>query len=66
MSVARVAARTRVNRRGAQIIGVVGALIFGPKNLAGLGKDLGKVAGSLKAEVRCEIARLIVRVVQVL
>ena len=24
------------------------ALIFGPKNLAGLGKDLGKVAGSLK------------------
>ena len=32
------------------IIGIVGALIFGPKNLAGLGKDLGKVAGSLKAE----------------
>ena len=35
-----------------QVIGVIAALIFGPKNLAGLGKDLGKIAGSLKAEVR--------------
>lgn len=32
------------------VIGVLAALIFGPKNLAGLGKDLGKIAGSLKAE----------------
>eukprot|EP00287_Rhodomonas_sp_CCMP768_P008274 CAMPEP_0196719738 /NCGR_PEP_ID=MMETSP1091-20130531/2680_1 /TAXON_ID=302021 /ORGANISM="Rhodomonas sp., Strain CCMP768" /LENGTH=165 /DNA_ID=CAMNT_0042060775 /DNA_START=39 /DNA_END=536 /DNA_ORIENTATION=+ len=32
------------------VIGAIGALIFGPKNLAGLGKDLGKVAGSLKKE----------------
>jgi len=45
---------TSESTRGLQIIGVVGALIFGPKNLAGLGKDLGKVAGSLKAEVHCE------------
>jgi len=37
---------------------VIGALIFGPKNLAGLGKDLGKVAGSLKAEVRFALASL--------
>jgi Sec-independent protein translocase protein TatA len=34
-----------------QVIAGIGALIFGPKNLAGLGKDLGKVAGSLKKEV---------------
>ena len=33
------------------MIAGIGALIFGPKNLAGLGKDLGKVAGSLKKEV---------------
>lgn len=32
------------------VIGVLAALIFGPKNLAGMGKDLGKIAGSLKAE----------------
>mmetsp|Transcript_12360 Transcript_12360/g.19487 ORF Transcript_12360/g.19487 Transcript_12360/m.19487 type:complete len:168 (-) Transcript_12360:1911-2414(-) len=32
------------------VIGGIAALIFGPKNLAGLGKDLGKVAGSLKKE----------------
>ncbi|EKX37265.1 hypothetical protein GUITHDRAFT_165510 [Guillardia theta CCMP2712] len=34
------------------VIGVIAALIFGPKNLAGLGKDLGKIAGSLKAEAQ--------------
>jgi len=32
------------------VIGVVVALIFGPSNIAGMGKDLGKLAGSLKAE----------------
>jgi len=32
------------------VIGVLAAIIFGPKNLAGMGKDLGKIAGSLKAE----------------
>mmetsp|Transcript_16156 Transcript_16156/g.23763 ORF Transcript_16156/g.23763 Transcript_16156/m.23763 type:complete len:171 (-) Transcript_16156:140-652(-) len=34
------------------VIGVLAALIFGPKNLAGMGKDLGKIAGSLKAEAQ--------------
>jgi len=53
LSVVLVASlHTSESTRGVQIIRVVGALIFGPKNLAGLGKDLGKVAGSLKAEVR--------------
>jgi len=32
------------------VIGVVVALIFGPSNIAGMGKDLGKLAGSIKAE----------------
>jgi sec-independent protein translocase protein TatA len=34
------------------VIGAIAAIIFGPKNLAGLGKDLGKIAGTLKSEVR--------------
>lgn len=29
------------------------ALVFGPSNIAGLGKDLGKLAGSIKKEVIC-------------
>ncbi len=33
------------------VIGAIAAIIFGPKNLAGLGKDLGKIAGTLKSEV---------------
>jgi TatA/E family protein of Tat protein translocase len=33
------------------VIGAVVALVFGPSNIAGLGKDLGKLAGSLKKEV---------------
>jgi sec-independent protein translocase protein TatA len=35
------------------VIGAIAAIIFGPKNLAGLGKDLGKIAGTLKQEVTC-------------
>ena len=40
------------------VIGAIAAIIFGPKNLAGLGKDLGKIAGTLKQEVRTAILLL--------
>lgn len=44
------------------VIGVVVALVFGPSNIAGLGKDLGKLAGSIKKEVSCNTVHLFMEI----